>query len=90
MDETHKIYTDQTGKFPIASSWGNKYILIMYVYYANSILVSPLKSRSGSHILEACTKQVEHLTNRGYMPQVHWLDNEASSILDKYNSKNIY
>ena len=38
VDETKKIYTDQTGKFPITYSWGNKYILIMYVYDANAIL----------------------------------------------------
>ena len=58
VDKTHKIYTDQTGKFPITFSQGNKYILIMYVYYANAILASPLKSRSGSHILEAYTQKV--------------------------------
>ena len=58
VEETHKIYTDQTGKFPITYSRGNKYILIMYVYDDNAILSAPLKSRSGSHILEAYIKQV--------------------------------
>ena len=77
VDETHKIYTDQTSKFPITSSWGNKYVLIMYVYDANTILTSPLKSNSNSHILEAYTKKVEHITNRGYRTRVHWLDNES-------------
>ena len=56
VDENHKIYTEQTGKPPITSSPGNKYILIMYVYDANAILKEPLKSRSGSHILETYTK----------------------------------
>ena len=65
VKETHKIYTDQTGKSPITSSKGNKYILIMYVYDDNKILASPLKSRSVRHLLEAYTKQVEHLTTRG-------------------------
>ena len=51
VEETHKIYTDQPEKSPITSSQGNKYILIMYVYGANTIIASPLKSRSGSHIL---------------------------------------
>ena len=36
VDETHKIYTDHTGKFPITSSRGTKYILIMYVYVKSS------------------------------------------------------
>ena len=51
VGETHNIYTDQVGKFPITSSWGNKYILIMYVYDYNSILSSPLNSISGIQIL---------------------------------------
>ena len=38
VEETHKIYTDQTGKYPITSSQGNKYMPIMYVYDANAIL----------------------------------------------------
>ena len=31
LDETDKIYIDQTVKFPMESSQGNKYVLIMYV-----------------------------------------------------------
>ena len=87
VDKTHKIYTDQTGKFPIISSRGNKYILIIYVYDATVILASPLKIRSGSHILEAYTKQVEHLVNIVYIPRVHWLENESFSSLKQYNKQ---
>ena len=58
VDETQKIYTDQTGKLPMASSWGNKYVLNMYVYGANTIIPEPLKSRSDSQRLESYTKQV--------------------------------
>ena len=57
VDDTHKIYTDQMGKFPMMSSLGKKYILIMYVYYANMILAAPLKSRYDIHILESHTKK---------------------------------
>ena len=87
VGETHKIYTDQTGKFPITSSQGNKYILIMYVYDSNAILASPCKSRSISHIMGAYNKPVGHLTNIGYIPRFHCLDNEASDILNKYNKR---
>ena len=87
VDETHKIYTDQTGKFLITSSRGNKYILIMYVYDDNSNLTSPVNSRSVRHTLEAFTKQVEHITNIEYIPWVHWLDNEALASLNKYNKQ---
>ena len=28
---------------------------------------------------------MEHLTNRGYIPRFHWLDNEPLAIINKYN-----
>jgi hypothetical protein len=33
-----QIYTDQTGRFPVVLSNGNKYIMILYDYYSNAIL----------------------------------------------------
>ena len=69
----------------MTSSWGNKYVLIMYVYDSNEIIEASLYIRSVSHILEAYTKQVEYLTNKGYRRRVHWMDNEASASLNKYN-----
>ena len=83
VEYTHKIYADQTVKLRIISSRGYKYVLIMYLHDANAILAEPLKSKSGSHILESYTKKVEHLTNRVYRPGLHWLDNEASDSLKK-------
>ena len=40
-----KTYSDQTGRFPFRSSRGNEYIMVMYDYDANAILVAPLKNR---------------------------------------------
>ena len=37
MDLTGKMYTDQTGRFPVTSSKGNKYILVAYHYESNAI-----------------------------------------------------
>ena len=39
---TGKIHSDQTGRFPIQSSSGNKYIMVIYAYDPNDILVEPL------------------------------------------------
>jgi hypothetical protein len=33
-----QIYTDQTGRFHVVSSKGNKYIMVLYEYDVNSIL----------------------------------------------------
>ena len=81
----HQIYTDQMETFPITSGQGNKYVLSMYSYYANAILAETLKIMSRNHLLEAYTKQVKHLTNRGYRLQVYRLKNKASTSLKKYN-----
>ena len=37
------IYSDATGKFPVPSCHGNQYVMIVYVYDANAILVRPMK-----------------------------------------------
>ena len=87
VEKTYKIYTNQTIKPPITSIRVNKYILIMHVYDYNAILSSPLKSSFVSHILKSYTKQVEHLTNIGYIQRVHWLDNESSASLNKYKKQ---
>ena len=60
IEETSKIYTDQTGQFPQISSKGNKYIHIAYVYDTNAIIATPVKSRKGEALLEAHTNLVQH------------------------------
>jgi hypothetical protein len=47
-----QIYTDQTGRFPVVSSKGTKYIMILYDYYSNSILAQPIKDRTGPELLK--------------------------------------
>jgi hypothetical protein len=41
-----QIYTDRTGRFPVVSSKGNKYIMILYYYDSNAILAKPIKDRT--------------------------------------------
>ena len=38
-----KIYTDQTGQFPVTSSRGFKYIMVAYNYDSNTIHAEPMK-----------------------------------------------
>jgi hypothetical protein len=85
IEETGKVYTDQTGAFPITSSNGYKYMLVMYHYDTNAILVEPLKTRHGNEILRGYQKLYTHLTNRGFKPTTYWLDNEASTALKAFN-----
>ena len=44
---------DHTGRFPVTSSCGYKYIMIAYNYDSNNILAEPIKSRTSLHIKNA-------------------------------------
>jgi hypothetical protein len=63
---TGKIYTNQTGRFPVTSSQGNKYILVLYEYNTNTILTEALHSRTAPKILQAYKKLVKYPHNRGF------------------------
>ena len=53
---TGETFTDQTGRFLVTSSKGNKYIMIMYDYGSNNILGEAIKSRTGDELLRALKK----------------------------------
>ena len=76
-----KIYTDQTGRFPITSSRGYKYIMIAYDYDSNKILAEPIKSRASLHINDAYQKMRKLLCSKGLTPRTHVLDNECYKVL---------
>jgi hypothetical protein len=40
---TGQIYTNQTGRFPLTSTQGHAYLIILYIYDANFILSVPIK-----------------------------------------------
>lgn len=60
---TGKIYTDQTRRFPVTSSRGNQYVLVLYDYDTNAILTEPLKNRTGGKILRAYQHLHSYLTS---------------------------
>ena len=78
---TGKLYTNLTGRFPVQSNRGNKYILVAYHFDSHSIPVKPLKSRHDNDAIKAYEDIYSMLTQRGPKPQLHWFDNEASKAL---------
>ena len=82
VDLYGKIYTDQTGRFPVTSSKGNKYILVAYHYDSNTIHAEPLKTRLGLDLTSAYQKLHSLFTNRGLRPHLHILDNECPNVLN--------
>jgi hypothetical protein len=79
-----QIYTDQTGRFPIVSSKGNKYIMILYDYDSNAILAQPIKDRTAPELLKAFQIMEQILVARGLKPKLMKFDNEASKSLKTY------
>ena len=63
-----KIATNQTGRFPVTSSKGNKYIMVAYAQDPNSILAEPLKSRSAGELLRGYNAIFTTLVESGLKP----------------------
>jgi hypothetical protein len=84
---TGQLYTDQTGRFPVDSNEGHKYVMILYDYDSNVILTAPLKDRKGPTIKQAY-EQLHRLlvSNKGFRPKLQKLDNEASITLKDFLS----
>ena len=85
--EFARSYSDQTGRFPITSSRGNKYVFIFYAYDANAILATAIPNRQGSTICAAWTKTYKQLQQRGYAPLLHIIDNECSNDIKQAFTK---
>jgi hypothetical protein len=82
-----QIYTDQRGRFPVVSSKGNRYIMILYDYDSNAILAQPIKDRMAPELLRAFQVMEQELVARGLTPKLMKLDNEASKLLKTYLQK---
>ena len=79
-----KMFSDQTGRFSITSSKGNKYIMVMYDNDSNAILAEAIKNRSQQEIVRAQKKLHDYLTSRGFRPLVQILDNECPDKLKEH------
>ena len=79
--QASKAYMDLTGRFPHRSSRGNEYILVVYDYDSNAILVEALSSRTAGEIKRGWECIHQRLNNRGVAPNLYILDNECSADL---------
>ena len=58
---TGKIFTDQTGRFPVPSIDGYRYLMLLYEYDSNTIQAVPMKSRSKEEMVKAYQTHHEYL-----------------------------
>ena len=84
MEISGQIYSDQTGCFPVTSSKGDKYLMVVYVYDANAIIARPLKNRSEQELIRVYSDMHTYLTECGMRPLLQKLDNECPEGLKKF------
>jgi hypothetical protein len=84
MVDVSKVYGDLKGRFPIQSSSGHKYILTLYDYGRNTILMEPMKNRTDGEMLRAYTSLHKQLTIAGLKPKLQVMDNECSKSFRQY------
>ena len=69
VEFTGKVSTDQTGRFPVTSSRGSKYLMVLYAHDSNAILAEPLTSRNECKLIRATRVLHAYLSDRGLTPQ---------------------
>ena len=67
MRET--IFSVQTGKFPIQSQRGNKYVMVI-VKDSNAILLEPMNSKKDAEMIRAYNSLVLQLKRAGIVPKL--------------------
>ena len=53
---TGTMYTDLTGAFPVRSFKNVQYILVVYIYDLNAIIVRPMPSQTNASFIAAFTE----------------------------------
>ena len=81
---TGKVSTDQTGRFPVTSSRGSKYLMVLYDHDSNVILAEPLISSSERKLVRATRVLHSYLSAHGLTPQYQMLDNECPVGLTQF------
>jgi hypothetical protein len=88
FEPTGQVYSDQTGKFVVASSQGNNYLRVLYNNDTDLIFATPFKNRTAKCILAAYKTIHQRLCNAGRTPKLQRLDNECSTILKTFLTDN--
>ena len=78
MENISKLYTNDTGRFPVRSRTGNQYIMVAYHCDTNAIFAVPFKTRADRHRLPAYNSIMQRLRDRDLIVDLRILDNEAS------------
>ena len=84
VEFTGKVRTDQTGRFPVTSSRGSKYLMVLFDHDSNSILADPLTSCNEQELIRATPVLHAYLSNLSLAPQCQMLDKECPGGLKTF------
>ena len=76
-----KIYSDQTGAFPVPSSRDYQYVMVFYDVDSNAILARPVKTKKSIELNATIVSMIQKLSRRGFKPKYYVLDNEMSELV---------
>ncbi len=74
-----KLYTDDTGRFPIWACLGNQYVMIVYHTDSNIILQQTFQTKADKHCIPAFNTIMARLAARGLLVDLNIRNNEASA-----------
>jgi hypothetical protein len=74
-----KLFTNDTGRFPIRACSGNQYVMIAFHPDGNLILQQAFKSKSNCHRIAAYNTIMTRLAAQGLSLDLQILDNKASA-----------
>jgi hypothetical protein len=74
-----KLFTNNTGRFPVRAHSGNQYVMIAFHANGNLILQQAFKSKSDRHRIAAYNTLMTCLAAHGLSVDLQILDNKASS-----------
>jgi hypothetical protein len=80
IDAQQTVYSDQTGRFPVQSSRGNRLLMLIYDVDGNYIDVEPMKDNKDNSMIKAYEALWGRITKlRKNKPSMHIFDNKAST-----------
>jgi hypothetical protein len=74
------MYSDQTGKFSMVLSEGNKYIMVLHDVNSNSSWAEPMKNQTGGELILARNWALTRMQQQGINPKHQILNNQASEF----------
>ena len=73
-----KMYSDQTGKFPVKPYKGKQYGMVIFETTSNNILIEGVRNRTSGEMVATYQILVDRLKEGGFEPKIHMLDNKIS------------